>query len=370
MDAIRHGALLSPKRRAPDAARVCRGPGAQSACKTPALLRTAAASKCEELISWPLSQEDPELHIYKKLHARYAERRDQPLSGDAGLEGYCAADGACVPDVDYLRLELEIGLADKVQRAPIFVRRAPTAKRKVSLFAYWKREALAAIDAEIDRNMDIPPAPAAGKAAPEVEKHGQAEHPNAEPPNKVEISVQHEGTEASWRAAADRGEAPTPTSILAIGMLLNSWSALSLNGRTLQEIIRQSDLNHDGMLDMEELRNVLLKNDLKVEERDLADVWKFLTNYSADGDAKVGVEELQRAISLAVDRKNLADWIGDLQIHELISNHLLPSASPSGNGVENPVKYIVDRQPEDVLRQVVSVCLCSCAPVSVCMCVC
>ena len=182
---------------------------------------------------------------------------------------------------------------------------------------------------------------------PGVEKAGHAELFQA-----AESALQCKSTEELWKAEAKRREAFSQTSNQAIDMLLNSWSALNLNGRSLQEIIRQSDVNQDGMLDKAELLAIMKANNLSVKEPDVDKVWRFVASSTSEANAKVGVEELQRAINLAVDRKYLADWIGEMKIHELISSHLLSDCRQPGMGRANPVKYLVDRAPNEVLRQI------------------
>lgn len=295
-------------------------------------------------------QEDPELFIYRRLHARYAER-NRSLSGKSRVSGHPVKEGTSgAPDVDYLRLQVEFGFGDAIQKAPIFVRRAPSRKRQVSLFAQWKKEALAAVDAAINRNMEIPSSPSAERVKPGADKAGHAELFQA-----AESAVLCTSTEEMWRAEAQRGEAFAQTSDQAIDMLLNSWSALNLNGRSLEEIIRQSDVNQDGMLDKAELLAIMKANNLSVKEPDLEKVWRFLASSSSEACAKVGVEELQRAINLAVARKYLADWIGEIKIHELISSHLLSDCRQSDRDIgraKNPVEYLVNRAPNEVLRQI------------------
>jgi len=306
--------------------------------------------------------DNPERFIYEMLHKKYAECAPGPE---------CTDEHA--PGVDYLRLEVECGLNNRVRRAPLFIRRAPSTNRKTSLFRDWKREAMAALDAEVTQGMGIPPTRSAEKTVleptdlPPVLMNGtmhlgeektarsrsrreeESSHdctePERAPDLHVEAGISSEcradsiagagrKTDGKWREDMAGGVNDVERKAHSIAV---SWSALHMNGISFTEILKIDDTDKSGDLSFAEFcKAARVHSGLKdgdESEDNLKRIFYSVSNHKEH----ITAQDLEAVIELAVARQHLADWLAELNLNETLALRLLPGGgSPCSHAKVDP----------------------------------
>jgi len=162
-----------------------------------------------------------------------------------------------------------------------------------------------------------------------------------------------------WRATARACSNTSLKTAHAVNHLLGRWSVLNLNGRPMQEILEELDVDKDGSLDQDELLLVLKQSGIQATREEVHGVWEKLAQDDGNGTRRIGVQALEGAVGKALARKQITDWLQDLRILELIANRLIDASyqheiqrkARQGTVVESPLHHLVDLQPARLLQQ-------------------
>ena len=157
-----------------------------------------------------------------------------------------------------------------------------------------------------------------------------------------------------WReagtAACANNDMVSPKQMSATSRLLNKWSTLSSSTGSLKDIMQVLDDNNDGVLDQAEL--AVFARACGIEEGERPFLWASLLQCSDSASDKVDARAIARALKLSEARRNLADWLCGVRLHEVVALRLLPpEALATLTSFESPVHCLVDLAPDRILHR-------------------